>query len=216
MVGAGGLGSNILKTLIQIGLQTDIVDGDIVDITNLNRQFFTLSDVNKPKAHAILKNVAPYAIRSMILRGYWVWFGEFASRHKQTHRYDIICCGVDHHRANAEVAAFAVEKGIPAVFVNVSENGDACRIFIQRPCEACYACYCPDSLNPPAVKPEGCPPTPAIADILLVACGFAVRAVVGELLDSPIGNDWNCRDITLSGLSIKKYIKKREGCPLGG
>ena len=88
------------------------------------------------------------------------------------------------------------------------------RLFIQRPGEACFACYRPQALHAGQER-RACTPVPAIADILHVAVGFAARAAVGELLGLPIG-DFNLRDLTLSGFDIKNTVQRNPGCPLCG
>lgn len=64
IAGAGGLGSNIAVMLARSGVgHLHIVDFDIVDITNLNRQVYTITHIGLQKVDAIneiLMEINPY------------------------------------------------------------------------------------------------------------------------------------------------------------
>jgi sulfur carrier protein ThiS adenylyltransferase len=52
--GAGGLGSNIAVILSRTGFRHfEIIDKDVVDASNLNRQNYSLADIGKPKVECL-------------------------------------------------------------------------------------------------------------------------------------------------------------------
>ncbi len=64
VAGLGGLGSNIAVMLARSGIgKLLLVDFDVVDVTNLNRQMYFIPQLGKPKADAlpeILRQINPY------------------------------------------------------------------------------------------------------------------------------------------------------------
>ncbi len=216
LVGAGGLGSNQGKIFVQMGFsKLSFVDGDLVEDSNRNRQMFIGEDVGLPKAHQVLKNLQPYATTTSVLRGYFMHFEDWCQQPGRG-KYSVICCGVDSIPSMLAVSAYGLKTKTPVIFTNISSDGEAARIFIQRSSEGqpCFACYRPEALNWRQEK-QSCAPVPAIADILHVAVGLGARATVGEILGVPIG-EYNCRDLTFTGFDIKKNIEKRQNCGLCG
>lgn len=52
--GAGGLGSNVAVLLVRTGFRHfEIIDKDIIETSNLNRQDYTIDDVGAPKVEAL-------------------------------------------------------------------------------------------------------------------------------------------------------------------
>lgn len=218
VVGCGGLGSNALLILIRMGFGSiDCCDPDLVEDSNRNRQLVTARDVGKPKAHAVLRNVAPFATCHTRLRGFHGSFQELLLS-GCVMRYDCILCGVDNNPANVDVARYGVLTRTPVIFINVSRDGEAFRLFIQRPDEACFACYNPRALEPPkdiAISRDralACTPDPSIGDVLMAAVAFGCRALTLEMCGDRISQNWNCRDITFYGLDLKEDIQRNPGC----
>lgn len=58
LIAGAGIGSNIAEALLRIGFETiTLVDGDVVEESNLNRQNYTEEDVGKPKVEALKKRL---------------------------------------------------------------------------------------------------------------------------------------------------------------
>lgn len=58
IAGAGGLGSNAAQMLVRTGFKNfKIVDFDVVEPSNLNRQFFFLAQVGRKKVEALAENL---------------------------------------------------------------------------------------------------------------------------------------------------------------
>ncbi len=208
-VGAGGLIGHIAPTLARKGVGAlTILDDDVVEASNLNRQRFYESDVGKNKAIALAQNLQRECIFTTEIKGYPLRLEEAIERN-----IDLSCnvaiCGVDNNPARVLASRFFRAAAISVIFTAVSRDGDHGYIFIQATEGPCIACLFPDMINDDRYP---CPGTPAIADILQVVGALAVYAVDTLLMARP--RAWNYRRINLSDGSLDggSMVAARDGC----
>ncbi|MBI3411854.1 MAG: ThiF family adenylyltransferase [Planctomycetes bacterium] len=210
-VGAGGIISHIAPTLCRKGIgRITLIDRDIVEPSNLNRQRFYSSDIGKNKAIALAENLVPECIAATDIYGY-------ASRLEEAIAggLDLTCdlavCGVDNNPARIAASRFFRSAGIPVVFCAVSADADHGYVFVQERTGSCIACLFPDMVDDDRFP---CPGTPAVADVLQAVGALAVYAVDTLLMTRR--RVWNYRRICLSdgaGDGVATVLS-RESCPI--
>lgn len=212
MIGAGGLGSEIGEGLIRKGIrELKIFDGDIVELSNLNRQKFYKRDLYKNKAKCLAKNLAREGVKNSIIIGYPFHFQQAVKRN-----IDINCnvaiCGVDNNPTRVFVSKYFYQKNIPVIFTAVSRDGNNGYTFVQEPGKACWGCLFPQAINDNSYP---CPGTPAIKDILKVVAGIVLYAL--DSLFMPRLREWNYKEIFLDGFPDKAFwVKRKNECLLCG
>lgn len=109
MIGAGGLGCEILKNLALTGFKRiDIIDMDTVDVSNLNRQFlFREADIGKSKADTaanFLRRKIPE--KSLEITSH---FCRIQDKDPEFYRqFSVIVCGLDNVEARRWINALLV------------------------------------------------------------------------------------------------------------
>jgi len=161
VVGAGGLGCELLKNLVLLGFSNvHVIDMDIIDISNLNRQFlFRKEDVGKPKAEVAAAFINGRIQGAKVVPHYCKIQDKFEDFYKSFH---IIVCGLDSIEArrwlNAMIVALAEidtetkklkeDTIIPMIDGGTEGFKGSARVIIPRitPCIECTI-----DLYPPAV-----------------------------------------------------------------
>lgn len=164
VVGAGGLGSPIITYLAGAGVGTvDVMDSDVVEVTNLHRQVMHGRDtVGLPKAasaihriHDLNDNVRAMAIVSRLT----------AENVLDTIKdYDMVVSAVDNFKTKYLINDACVLLGKP--FSHCGVVGWAGQVFTHMPNGPCLRCILPEpppaELSPTCVKVGLLGPSPGI------------------------------------------------------
>lgn len=192
-IGAGGIISMIAPTVVRKGIgRITLLDDDLVEESNLNRQRFYIKDVGKNKAIALAGNLVPECIVETEIQGVPLRLEEAIARDIDL-SCDVAICGVDNNPARVVASRYFRAARIPVIFTAVSINGDHGYVFVQNKEGPCIGCLFPDMVNDDRYP---CPGTPAIADILQAVGSLAVYAVDTLLVNR--ARFWNYRRISLA------------------
>src|SRR5262245_11500109 len=106
IIGCGGVGSAIVPSFCLLKSPNDItlIDGDIIERKNLNRQMFDAGHVGMNKAQAL---ATKYGCRFIP-----EWFARGKLRH---YRNDWLLCLVDNHRTRLEALEVCDDYGCQAI-----------------------------------------------------------------------------------------------------
>ena len=192
-VGAGGIISQIAPTLVRKGIgRITLLDHDIVEASNLNRQRFYTKDIGENKAVALAGNLVPECIVETEIHGVPLRLEEAIARDTDLW-CDVAICGVDNNPARVVASHHFHSINIPVMFTAVSRDADHGYVFVQDKDGPCIACMFPDMVNDDCYP---CPGTPAIADILQAVGSLAAYAVDTLLMNR--ARSWNYRSISLA------------------
>ena len=210
-IGAGGIISQIAPTLVRKGIgRITLLDDDLVEASNLNRQRFYSRDIGANKAIALARNLEAECIVATEIRAHAFRFEEAIAREINL-ACDVAICGVDNNPARVEASRFFRSRRIPVIFAAVSRDADHGYVFVQGAAGPCIGCLFPDIVNDDRYP---CPGTPAIADILQAVGSLVVYAVDTLLMERP--RTWNYRRISMSDQDLDggSLIPSKETCQL--
>lgn len=153
VIGAGGLGSPVLQYLSAAGVGTiGIVDGDRVDISNLQRQvIFHMEDVGQNKAEAAMRRLSRQ--NSHVL---FDVFPEFLDRDNALEimqGYDVVVDGSDNFATRYLVSDACVLLEVPLVYGSIMQFEGQVSVFNYQGGPT-YRCLFPEPPNPAEVP--GC------------------------------------------------------------
>lgn len=202
VLGAGGLGSPVLLYLASAGIGTiGIVDDDVVDASNLQRQIvFTVDDVGKFKG-----SVAADRIRSLSPHTTVIEHREHLTPENAEQifaDYDLVIDGSDTFSTRYAVADACAALGIPLVWGSVLQFDAQATVFWSKPSSGQ-----PVTLRDvfPVAPAPGEVPSCAEAGVLGALCGQLGGILVTEAvkLICGIGESLLGRMLVLDGLGAR-------------
>ncbi len=121
VIGAGGLGSPVLQYLAAAGVGViGIVDNDIVDESNLQRQIlYTTNDIGKPKVEVAKRNLT--ALNPNVEIKIYKTFLTSENAEDIISKYDIVVDCPDNYETRYITSKACVKLGKPHVFGAISE-----------------------------------------------------------------------------------------------
>lgn len=196
-IGAGGLGSPALLYLAAAGIgRIGVIDDDLVDISNLQRQvLFKESDQGKPKVEAAKRALA--AINSDCnIESYNDRF-RTENAESLVSRYDVIIDGTDNFSSKFLLNDACVKFGKPLVYGSILGFMAQVSVFWAEH-GPCYRCLYPK-------PPSGYIPNCAEAGVVGAMAGIAGTAQALEAIKIALGLKW-CREKNLESLLGKIWI----------
>ena len=213
-IGAGGLGSPLALYLAAAGVGTlGIVDFDVVDFTNLQRQIIhTTADVGRPKLQSAAEklkainpfvNVEPFETRLTS-----------ANALELFKRFDLVVDGTDNFPTRYLVNDACVLTGRANVYASIFRFEGQASVFATKD-GPCYRCLYPE---PP---PPGLVPSCAEGGVLGILPGLlgVIQATEAIKLILGTGEPLIGRLLLVDALSMKfreLKLRKNPDCPLCG
>lgn len=189
IIGAGGLGCPVLQNLTAAGVgQIGIVDGDLVEASNLNRQhLYTPNDCGKNKAQtaavAVLKQnpqVKVFAFPTHFTKN---------NAFEIVENYQLIVDCTDDNQTRYLINDVALAKGIPMVYAAIHRFEGQLSVFNYRN-SASYRCLFPE--NESTLKAINCDEAgvlgilPQILGALQATEVFKILLEIGEVLSGKL------------------------------
>lgn len=230
LLGVGGGGSIILQLLCGLGLRRiTVVDGDDVELSNLNRQLiFSEADLGRPKVAAAQRFARERAGRTTISA-----VNEYVSTARRVAElaegHDLIICAADKppDLIQRVVSAGAVRAGVPVVYgASQVSRGRVLSIVPGRSgCIDCLFLHYNDedpgwaerfrALGAFGFSPPTMAYGPAMMRISAEVADEAVRLLSGYTAPRTVGRQWELDYVTGSAAELLSW-PRREDCPSCG
>jgi molybdopterin-synthase adenylyltransferase len=214
VVGTGGLGSPVSLYLAAAGVGTlGLVDADVVDISNLQRQIVhTTADLDRPKVESAAAKLK--AINPEIKIEPWLLYLDASNIAEIVRQYDFVIDGTDNFATKFLINDACVMAGVPFSHGGILRfDGQTMTVLPGK--SACYRCCFPEP--PPAKAVPSC----SQAGVLGAVAGMLGTIQAAEALKFITGVGALLTDSLLTfdakSMNFRRVkLRKRPDCPVCG
>ena len=209
IIGLGGIGCPAAQYLVSAGIKKiKLIDGDIVQKTNLNRQIlYSIKDIGKPKVETAkkkLNNIYPECNISAISSHL-----ESKNINKYLNNSSLIIDATDNWKSMLLINKYCVNKSIPLVSASVVGFDSQVTLFNNLPKKhLCLQCIFPNKEEPDLARCDS-------IGVLGTAAGIAglivAQKTLNFFLEKRLDNSMTIVDIKSLKIDNLK-IKKNTNC----
>ncbi len=211
IVGAGGLGSPVALYLAAAGVgQLTIIDGDHVDVTNLQRQIiFTTDQVGKSKALCAQERLL--ALNPSIKVTAIAEHLSINNVEKLIKDTDLVLDCTDNFATRYLINDHCVKLKKPWLFASIYQFSGQCALFSES--SACFRCLFPD----PPTDVADCNSAGVLGVLPGLLGTLQANEAIKFLTDLPCPLENNLLMVEASDLTFRKIkLNKSAHCPLCG
>ena len=175
LFGAGGLGSPVAMYLAASGVgKITIVDPDIVDLSNLQRQIIhRRNDLGKPKVDSAKQTLSELNSQTVVCT-----IGSVLSKselEKEVMNADVVVDATDNFKSRFAINAACVKQKTPLVVGAAIRCEGQVAVFLMNEVSACYQCLFSNQLDE---LDESCSQTGVLGPVVgLVGCIQATEVI---------------------------------------
>ncbi len=163
LVGAGGIGSAVFQDLVRYlspMIEIHLVDGDLVEGRNLQRQHFTRKDLRRNKASALHEKARDLLKREGV-QAHAFYLTEPEQLHQIARNYSavILIGGVDNHPARKVQEQFVRETKVPTYYLCLANGENSGEVFATYQVDGAQYGFFRSHIDPSVLTDEEGDPT---------------------------------------------------------
>lgn len=204
VLGLGSVGSVAAEYLARTGVNLKLIDRDIVEETNLNRQLYQEDDIGEPKATALATRLRK--VNSSVTIDYFCEDFNGLTAEKLLSDADMVIDGLDNFQSRFLLNDICMKNNIPFIHTSAIEDKGIIMFVIPNK-TPCLMCIFQNKSTSETCETEGIMPSVAAA-IAAIASSEAVKylACAGTTLEGLLS-------LSLLDNKIEKLkINKRASC----